>query len=59
VESARTAGNALLARNKPAIAALGPGSGLESAVAIVDSLTSPLIDRAGAESDHSKSKLQI
>ena len=40
VESARAAGSALIARNKPAIAALGPGTGLESAVAIVDSLTS-------------------
>jgi predicted Zn-dependent peptidase len=38
VESARAAGSALIARGRPAIAALGPGSGLESAVAIVDSL---------------------
>jgi predicted Zn-dependent peptidase len=39
VASARAAGSALIARNKPAIAALGPGTGLESAVAIVNSLT--------------------
>ena len=50
VESARAAGSALIARNKPAIAALGPGTGLESAVAIVDSLTSPLINRVNAKS---------
>jgi predicted Zn-dependent peptidase len=50
VESARAAGSALVARNRPAIAALGPGSGLESAVAIVDSLTSPLINRTNAKS---------
>jgi predicted Zn-dependent peptidase len=54
VESARAAGCALIARNKPAIAALGPGTGLESAVAIVDSLTSPLINPA-----NTKSKVQI
>lgn len=41
VESARAAGKALIARGRPAIAALGPGSGLESAVAIVDSLVRP------------------
>jgi predicted Zn-dependent peptidase len=50
VESARAAGSALIARNKPAVAAVGPGTGLESAVAIVDSLTSPLINRANAKS---------
>jgi predicted Zn-dependent peptidase len=38
VESARTAGRALLARSRPAIAALGPGSGLESAAVIAESL---------------------
>ena len=41
VTSARAAGMALIARNRPAIAALGPGTGLESAVAIVDSLVRP------------------
>jgi predicted Zn-dependent peptidase len=39
VESARAAGRDLLARGKPAIAVLGLGSGLESAAAIVESLT--------------------
>ena len=38
VESARAAGRALVARGRPAIAALGPGSGLESAATIADSL---------------------
>jgi hypothetical protein len=38
VESTRAAGAALLARAKPAIAALGPGKGLEGAAAIVESL---------------------
>jgi predicted Zn-dependent peptidase len=38
VESARAAGRALVARGRPAIAALGPGSGLESAAAIAESL---------------------
>jgi predicted Zn-dependent peptidase len=38
VESARAAGRALIARGRPAIAALGPGAGLESAVTIADSL---------------------
>jgi predicted Zn-dependent peptidase len=38
VESARSAGRALLARGRPAIAALGPGPGLECAASIVDSL---------------------
>lgn len=37
VESARAAGRALLARSRPAVAALGPG-GLESAAAIAESL---------------------
>jgi len=39
VESARAAGRALIARGKPAIAVLGLGSGLESAAAIVETLT--------------------
>ncbi|HEU4358406.1 MAG TPA: pitrilysin family protein [Xanthobacteraceae bacterium] len=38
VESARAAGRALVARGRPAIAALGPGAGLESAATIADSL---------------------
>jgi predicted Zn-dependent peptidase len=38
VETARAAGRALIARGRPAIAALGPGPGLESAVTIADSL---------------------
>jgi len=38
VESARAAGRALIARGRPAIAALGPGPGLESAAMIADSL---------------------
>ena len=38
VESARAAGAALIARGRPAIAALGPGTGLESAATIVESL---------------------
>jgi predicted Zn-dependent peptidase len=37
-ESARAAGRALIARGCPAIAALGPGTGLESAASIVESL---------------------
>jgi predicted Zn-dependent peptidase len=37
-ESARAAGRALLARGRPAIAALGPGPGLESAATIAESL---------------------
>jgi predicted Zn-dependent peptidase len=39
VESTRAAGRALIARGRPAVAALGPGPGLESAVTIADSLT--------------------
>ncbi len=39
VESARAAGRALIRRGRPAIAALGPGSGLESTAAIAESLT--------------------
>jgi predicted Zn-dependent peptidase len=39
VESSRAAGRALIARGRPAIAALGPGAGLESAATIADSLT--------------------
>jgi predicted Zn-dependent peptidase len=38
VESARAAGRALVGRSRPAIAALGPGSGLESTAAIAESL---------------------
>jgi predicted Zn-dependent peptidase len=38
VESTRAAGGALIAHARPAIAALGPGRGLESAATIVDSL---------------------
>jgi hypothetical protein len=37
VESARAAGRALMARSRPAVAALGPG-GLERAAAIAESL---------------------
>jgi predicted Zn-dependent peptidase len=39
VESARAAGRALIARGRPAIAALGPGPGLESAATIAESLS--------------------
>ncbi len=38
VESARAAGRALIGRSRPAVAALGPGRGLEGAVTIIDSL---------------------
>jgi predicted Zn-dependent peptidase len=38
VESARAAGRALIGRSRPAIAALGPGPGLESAATIAESL---------------------
>jgi predicted Zn-dependent peptidase len=38
VESARAAGHALIARGRPAVAALGPGGGLESAATIADGL---------------------
>jgi predicted Zn-dependent peptidase len=38
VESARAAGRALMARSRPAIAALGPGQGLERAAMIAESL---------------------
>jgi predicted Zn-dependent peptidase len=38
VESTRAAGRALIARGRPAIAALGPGPGLECAATIADSL---------------------
>jgi predicted Zn-dependent peptidase len=38
VESAGAAGRALIARARPAIAALGPGKGLEGAATIVESL---------------------
>ena len=37
-ESARAAGRALIGRGRPAIAALGPGPGLESAATIAESL---------------------
>jgi predicted Zn-dependent peptidase len=40
VASARAAGRALIGRGKPAIAALGPGNGLESTAAIAESLVS-------------------
>jgi predicted Zn-dependent peptidase len=39
VDSARAAGCALIRRGRPAIAVLGPGSGLESTAAIAESLT--------------------
>jgi len=39
VESARAAGRALIGRSPPAIAALGPGNGLESTAAIAESLS--------------------
>jgi predicted Zn-dependent peptidase len=38
VDSARAAGRALMSRSRPAVAALGPGRGLESAATIADSL---------------------
>ena len=38
MESTRAAGRALIARGRPAIAALGPGPGLECAATIADSL---------------------
>jgi predicted Zn-dependent peptidase len=38
VDSARAAGRLLVRRSRPAIAALGPGSGLESTAAIAESL---------------------
>ena len=38
VESARAAGRALVERGRPAIAALGPGNGLDSTAAIAESL---------------------
>ena len=38
VESARAAGRSLINRSRPAIAALGPGNGLESTAAIAESL---------------------
>ncbi|HEY7664188.1 MAG TPA: pitrilysin family protein [Xanthobacteraceae bacterium] len=38
VESTRAAGRALIARGRPAVAALGPGRGLETAATIADSL---------------------
>jgi predicted Zn-dependent peptidase len=38
VESTRAAGAALIARARPAVAALGPGKGLEGAATIVESL---------------------
>lgn len=41
VESARAAGRALIGRGRPAIAALGPGNGLESTAAIAESLFRP------------------
>ncbi len=41
VESVRAAGRALIARGRPAVAALGPGPGLESAATIAESLARP------------------
>ncbi|HEY7301141.1 MAG TPA: pitrilysin family protein [Xanthobacteraceae bacterium] len=41
VESVRAAGKALIGRGRPAIAALGPGSGLETAATIAESLVRP------------------
>ena len=41
VVSARAAGGALIGRGRPAIAALGPGNGLESTAAIAESLVRP------------------
>jgi len=38
-DSARAAGRALLSRSRPAVAALGPGRGLEGAAAAIDTLT--------------------
>ncbi len=38
VESTRAAGRALLGRSRPAVAALGPGKGLEGAATIIDTL---------------------
>jgi len=38
VESARAAGRDLMRRGRPALAALGPGNGLESAATIAESL---------------------
>jgi predicted Zn-dependent peptidase len=38
VDSARAAGRALMSRSRPAVAALGPGRGLESAATIAESL---------------------
>jgi predicted Zn-dependent peptidase len=38
VESVRAAGRELIARGRPAVAALGPGPGLESAATIAESL---------------------
>ncbi|MCQ3943888.1 MAG: insulinase family protein, partial [Alphaproteobacteria bacterium] len=37
VDSVRAAGRALIARSRPAVAALGPGKGLENAAAIAES----------------------
>jgi predicted Zn-dependent peptidase len=39
VESARAAGRSLIARSRPAIAALGPGRGLDRAAAIVENFS--------------------
>lgn len=38
VDSVRSAGKALLARSRPAVAALGPGQGIEHAATVVDGL---------------------
>jgi len=49
VQSARAAGRALIGRNRPAVAALGPGGGLESAVAILDTLVRPATNSSAAQ----------
>ncbi len=41
VESTRAAGRALLSRSRPAVVALGSGSGLDSAVAFAEGLAAP------------------
>jgi predicted Zn-dependent peptidase len=48
VQSARAAGRTLIGRNRPAVAALGPGGGLESAVTILDSLVRPATNGSDA-----------
>jgi predicted Zn-dependent peptidase len=43
VDSVRAAGTALLSRGKPVVTVLGPGTRLESAAAIAESLTRRLM----------------